>query len=97
MSLEVARGERDIDQRADLFSVGAIMYHALCGHAPFQGEGFGQVLSRIFDHQIDPLVQERPELPAPLVAFVEKALAHEAKDRHGSAEEMAAAMKQLEA
>jgi len=88
MSLEVARGSPDIDVRADVFGVGATMYHAFTGHPPFDGEGMGQILNKIFKHEILPLAAERPDLPERLVRCVERALAHLPDDRHGSAHEM---------
>jgi serine/threonine-protein kinase len=87
MSLEVARGSPDIDRRADVFGVGATMYHAFTGHPPFDGDGIGQILNRIFKHAIEPLAQQRPDLPERLIRCVDKALAHAPDDRYATAHE----------
>lgn len=88
MSLEVARGSSEIDQRADIFGVGATMYHAFTGRPPFDGAGIGQILNLIFQHAVEPLAQLRPDLPERLVRCVERAMAHRPDDRYPSAEEM---------
>ena len=88
MSLEVARGLPDIDQRADIFGVGATMYHALAGHPPFTGSGLGVLLNKIYNHDIPSLAAARPDLPGRLVRCVERSLAHEPGGRHASAREL---------
>lgn len=88
MCLEVARGSSEIDARADIFGVGAIMYHAFAGHAPFLGDGLGQVLNKIYKHDIPPLAPLRPDLPPRLIGCVERALGHTPADRYPSATEM---------
>jgi serine/threonine-protein kinase len=85
MSLEVARGLPDIDQRADIFGVGATMYHALAGHPPFTGTGLGVLLNKIYRHDIPPLQAARPDLPERLIRCVERSLGHKPEERHGSA------------
>jgi serine/threonine-protein kinase len=88
MCIEVARGLPDIDERADIFGVGAVMYHALTGAPPFEGVGLGQIMSKIYDHAIRPLTAFRDDLPPELVACVERALAHEPDERFPSAAQM---------
>jgi len=88
MSLEVARGCSDIDQRADVFGVGAIMYHALTGHPPFDGKGLGEILNKIFKHTVVPLAEACPDLPPGLVECVERAMAHLPEQRYDTATAM---------
>jgi len=88
MSLEVAKGSLEIDERADVFGVGATMYHALTGHPPFDAQGIGEILNQIFQHAIPPLAEARPDLPRRLVQCVEKALAQEPQDRYPTAHAM---------
>ena len=88
MSLEVARGSPEVDARADVFALGAVTYHTLTGHAPFEGTAMGQIIRRIIDHDFKPLAEERPDLCAELVAVLNKAMAHQPGDRYSSAQGM---------
>ena len=88
MPFELARGSSGIDHRSDLFSTGAVMYHALTGAPPIQGSGLGQMMMKILNHDIPPLAPQRPDLPPHLVACVERALAKMPEDRFASAAEM---------
>ncbi len=90
MSLEVARGSTEIDERADVFGVGAVMYHALTGGPPFDGRGMGEILSKIYAHEIPSVLELRPDLPPELVKCLDRALAHEPDDRYLSAAAMRA-------
>ncbi len=81
MSPEQARGERDIDQRSDLFSVGVILYQLLTGERPFAAENLNQLLYQITSGRITSPRELNPEIPEPLERVVRKALAHEADHR----------------
>ncbi len=67
MAPEQARGE-DIDTRADLYSIGAILYHALTGCAPYEATTFQGILARVLTEDPPPLRTRRPEIPLPEVA-----------------------------
>ncbi len=75
MSLEVLRASPDVDARADLFSIGAVVYRCLAGEPPFTGAGLGAVMLKILHHDIPPLAGRRPDLRPRTLAFVERALA----------------------
>lgn len=55
MAPEQARGRRDIDARADVFSLGCVMFECLTGHPPFTGDSPVPVLMKI-------LLEEAPRL-----------------------------------
>ena len=47
MAPEQARGARDVDPRADVFSLGCVLFHCLTGQRAFQGEDAVAVLARV--------------------------------------------------
>src|SRR5579863_2255046 len=55
MAPEQCYGERDIDQRADIWALGVILYECLAGARPVEGASMGQVLKRILHEGIVPL------------------------------------------
>ena len=90
--LEVARGAPDVNERSDLFEVGAVLYHCATGIPPFSGNTIGEVMRQIVAHQIVAIVDLRPKLNPQLRSLIEKALAHDPKNRFSSADEMRAAL-----
>ncbi len=89
MAPEQAHGRYDqLDERTDVFGVGALLYHMLTLHAPFEGDNFGDVLDaarRCRPVPPDVLVPEHP-LPARLCSVVMRALAASREERHPSVE-----------
>jgi serine/threonine-protein kinase len=91
MSPEQALGRR-VDGRSDLWSVGAVLYQALSGRAPFAGDSFQALVVSIATDDHVPLSVARPALPVRLVAVVERALQKDVEQRWQSAAEMAQAL-----
>jgi serine/threonine protein kinase len=75
MSPEQARGETDIDQRADIYAAGVILYEMVAGVPPFDGGNYFQLLWKHGNEDPMPLDERVPSAPAPLAAVVMKALA----------------------
>ncbi len=73
MSPEQACGE-SIDHRSDIYSLGVVLYEALCGQRPFGGETPAAVLAAVLRDEPRPLAELRPELPAGLVRLVHRCL-----------------------
>lgn len=92
MSPEQARGERQLDQRSDLFSMGVILYQLLTGERPFAADNLNQLLYQITSGKLTPPRELNPEISLPLERVVQKALAHEVQHRFGSASEFRAAL-----
>ena len=91
MAPEQARGGA-IDHRADLYGLGACMYHALTGRLPFLAQTAPAMLFAIVEQTPTPLAQLRPDLPPGLVGIVERAMAKDPSARFASADEMRAAL-----
>lgn len=91
---EQLRGE-PIDPRADLYSLGVVMFEALCGRPPFLADNeAGTALARL--HHDPPAPRGyRPEIPRALERIVLKALAREPDDRWSRATELRAALTQV--
>jgi len=81
MPPEQARGEQDIDSRADVYSLGVVLYEILTGTVPFHGETPLAVLARILAEQAPPIRERRPEVPERLAAVIEKAMARDPEGR----------------
>ncbi len=73
MSPEQARGDQ-VDERSDLFSLGAVLYFMAAGVPPFQAERMMSVLHRVCHEPHRPLGRIRPELPWEFIDFVDKLL-----------------------
>lgn len=82
MSPEQARGEvRQIDQRTDIFALGAILYQMLSGRYAFDGHGMA-VLSKIFYENPPPLAQFVGSVPAGVQQVIDTALAKDKWNRY---------------
>jgi serine/threonine-protein kinase len=87
MAPEQARG-KEVDARADIYAVGACMYHALSGRAPFEAQSFNALLFAIAEDPPKPLSSLRPDVDPELAALVERALAKSPASRFARAGEM---------
>jgi eukaryotic-like serine/threonine-protein kinase len=92
MSPEQATGDRELDGRSDIYSLGAVAYHLLTGRPPFSGAGAMAVLVA---HARDPVVPPsriRAGIPADLERVVLRCLAKDAADRFAHAESLERAL-----
>jgi serine/threonine-protein kinase len=71
----------DVDGRADIWSLGTILFEVLAGRPPFVGESVMHVASKIFNDAPTPLIELRPELPPELCAVVMRCLRKRPEDR----------------
>ncbi len=84
MAPEQARDAHSVDHRADLYAVGATLYHLICGHTPFSGEGAMQVLMCAASQ---PLKFSEPG-PSPAVqVLISRLMEKDPQDRPQSASE----------
>ncbi|MFK7988084.1 MAG: serine/threonine-protein kinase [Sandaracinaceae bacterium] len=87
MAPEQCRGEK-VDARADVYSLGLILYEMLTGHQPYRGLSTYEILGKKMFEHIEPPGQLSPPvvLPPPLEAFLMRCLEREAPLRpsHGA-------------
>ena len=88
MSPEQATGSREVDERTDVYAVGAVLYEMLAGEPPFTGRSAQAIISRSITEPHRPLAVTRPGLPPSLEPLLSQALAKSANDRVGSAEDL---------
>lgn len=90
-----------LDQRTDLYSLGCVLYYCLTQSPPFEGENAAQTMRNHLTHQVTPLQELRPDLPAALAAWVMRMIARypnqRPKDAGVALEEFQAARKQGDA
>src|SRR5262249_17895431 len=74
MAPEQGFGERDIDARADIWALGAILYECLSGGRPVEARNLGQYLKQLMADGITPLAHVAPDLPEDLVRLIARML-----------------------
>jgi serine/threonine protein kinase len=95
MAPEQARGEA-VDHRADLFSLGSVMYAMCSGHSPFQALGSLAVLRRICEDKPFPVQALNPSIPDGLVRIIDRLLAKDPAQRPPSAAKVAELLRQID-
>ncbi|WP_437781577.1 serine/threonine-protein kinase [Sorangium sp. So ce1097] len=88
LSPEQIRSERSLDAQTDLWSLAAVLFHAVTGHVPFPGEVASVVASKILLAPVPLATQLVPRLPPALDGFFEKAFARDRARRFRSVEEL---------
>jgi serine/threonine protein kinase len=93
MSPEQANGEA-VDHRADLFSLGSVLYALCTGRPPFRASTLMGVLKRVSEDDPRPIREVNPEIPDWLEAIVERLHAKHPADRFQAAAELAERLEQ---
>ncbi len=95
MSPEQARGQKDIDIRADLYSLGATLYHSLAGTTPYQGSSTQLLLSRVHLAPVKSPREFNKSLSAGATAIIAKLMARDRDQRYTTPLEASADVKRL--
>ncbi|HTL52578.1 MAG TPA: serine/threonine-protein kinase, partial [Planctomycetota bacterium] len=81
MAPEQALG-RPIDQRADIYSLGAAFYHTLTGQTPFTGDTAQSVIRAHLQEQLPAIQEYNPDVPDPVCFIVERMMAKNPDKRY---------------
>jgi hypothetical protein len=92
MSPEQVLGARTVDERSDIYSLGAVGYVMLAGSEPFAGGQAAQIMRRRISHDAPPLAPLVAASAVPLSAVVTRCLARDPAQRWSSARELGAAL-----
>ena len=85
---EQIRGELDIDGRADLYSLGATLFHMVTGRVPFQAKTPSEVMRKHLKEPITPPDHINTSLSTGISEVIEVMMAKKAKDRYNNMDEL---------
>ncbi len=92
MSPEQSAGERDLDARTDIYSLGTVLYEMLAGEPPFTGPNAQSIIAKRISGQVPSLRRARPTVPEDIERATLQALASFPADRYASAADFARAL-----
>jgi serine/threonine-protein kinase len=92
MSPEQAMGDRELDARSDIYSLGAMCYEMLTGDPPYTGSTAQAIVAKVITEKAAPITTARDTVPPHVAAAVHKALAKLPADRFHTAAEFAEAL-----
>jgi urea transport system substrate-binding protein len=92
MAPEQFESPGSVDERADVWSLGAVLYEALSGQRAFVAEGVLQVVSEVVRNEPKPILEINPEIPAGLAAVVHQCLSKDMRGRYASVLDLARAL-----
>jgi serine/threonine-protein kinase len=92
MSPEQATAEKDLSNRSDIYSLGAVLYEMLTGSPPHVGSSAQQIIMKIVTEEAAPVTKVRKAVPPNVAAATAKALEKLPADRFGSAQAFAEAL-----
>src|SRR5206468_7610489 len=88
MSPEQVRGE-EVDQRSDIFSLGAVLYEALAGQAPFKRDSSPETMTAILKEEPAAITTSNPQISPAVAKVVNRCLEKHREARYQSAADLA--------
>jgi len=92
MSPEQFRSAKQVDERTDVWALGAILYQLLAGSPPFDGASMTEIFESVIHREPPPLHALRPEVPAELEQVILRCLRKPANERYATVAELALAL-----
>jgi serine/threonine-protein kinase len=92
MSPEQAMGDRELDARSDIYSLGAVLYEMLAGDPPYTGSTAQAIVAQVITEKAPPVTAVRDTVPQHVEASIAKALSRLPADRFASAADFATAL-----
>ena len=92
MAPEQCKGSGQVSDRADVYSLGVVMYRMCCGQLPFRADGQGEVMAMHIFSTAKPLRERDPSIPEGLAELVSRMMANHAKVHSRAQFRFAAAM-----
>jgi serine/threonine-protein kinase len=95
ISPEQARDPSQADVQSDLWSLGATMYHAVCGRPPFSGTSVAEILSSVLYEPIPDPAGLAPQISSGFALILRKCLARDRSLRYATPAELAADLERV--
>jgi eukaryotic-like serine/threonine-protein kinase len=96
VSPEQARGKRQIDHRTDIYSLGAVMYQALCGQTPFEhATALGELILMVCTEPPSPVQDHAPWVAPEIAEICQRCLRKNPDERYQTAKELFDAIRPL--
>jgi len=92
MAPEQLRGIKDVDERIDVYAIGAILYETLAGRARFRASSYAEVVVNVLREEPEDLALLRPDLPSAMIDLVKRAMSKDRDTRYRSAREVGDAL-----
>ena len=92
LSPEQLREERDLDQRADIYGLGCVLYEMLTGGPPYTGRSLTELVTQILRAPVPSVRRVDPGIPPAIDEAIGRALAKSAAERFATMDEFAAAL-----
>jgi serine/threonine protein kinase len=88
MSPEQVANSETVDFRSDIYSLGATLFHMVCGRAPYTGRSAYEVMVKHVSADLPSPLKYVPELPVPVRDVMRKMMARDPDDRYASYDEL---------